>query len=97
MEQPTDYIEKTLNSSIAALNTVSKIQDTIDKLTDFPMIGSLLSSVVNRETDYRFLVCGSYLVFYRSKSDIVHIDRVLYGRRDYMAILFGDLPEESSL
>ena len=42
------------------------------------------------ESDYRFLVSGNYLVFYRAYGKDVYIDRVLYGRRDYMLILFGD-------
>ena len=36
------------------------------------------------------LVCGDYLAFYRVDGDTVYVDRILYGRRDYMALLFGD-------
>ena len=43
---------------------------------------------------YRFLVCGSYLIFYHIGGEAVYIDRVLYGRRDYLALLFGDKLEE---
>ena len=74
---------------MAALNTINKIQDKIDNLADFPLIGAPLSSPLNEKTDYRYLVCGNYLVFYRVKDDNAFIDRVLYGRRDYMTILFG--------
>lgn len=99
LEEIGDYIADTLKSPIAALNTVNKIQDAVDKLADFPFIGSLLSGVVKTETNYRFLVCGNYLVFYRAQTDSVYISRVLYGRRDYMAILFDDAavgePEQS--
>lgn len=42
------------------------------------------------ESDCRFLVSGNYLVFYRAYGKDVYIDRVLYGRREYMRILFGD-------
>ena len=90
LEEIGDYIAETLKSPMAALNTVSRIQDAVDRLADFPLIGSPLSSIVKAETDYRFLVCGNYLAFYRVRADNIHIDRVLYGRRDYMAILFGD-------
>ena len=86
-----DYISKTLKSPIAALNTVDRIQDSVDKLADFPMMGSPLSSVVNMDTDYRFLVCRNYLVFYRVQDCCVSIDRILYGKRNYMAILFGGM------
>lgn len=43
------------------------------------------------ESDYRFLVSGNYLIFYRAYGAEVYIDRVLYGRRDYLRILFDGL------
>jgi len=90
LEQIGDYIAETLKSPLIALNTVNKLQDAIDKLADFPFIGSPLSSVVKMNSDYRYLVRENYLVFYRIKTDVVFIDRVLYGRRDYLKILFSD-------
>jgi len=96
LEEIGDYIADTLKSPIAALNTVDKIQDAVDRLASFPQIGSPLSSIANVDSDYRFLVCGNYLVFYRVQTDSVYIDRILYGRRDYMAILFGDISEDKS-
>ncbi len=47
-------------------------------------------TVADTESDYRFLVSGNYLVFYRAYGKDVYIDRVLYGRHDYMRILSGD-------
>ena len=94
LEQIGDYIAEDLQNPQAALNTVSKIQDAIDKLAEFPLIGVPLSSVAGIDTDYRFLVCGNYLAFYRPLESDVLIDRILYGRRDYLAILFGDLPRD---
>ncbi len=92
LEQIGDYISQTLKSPMSALNTVSKIQDTVDTLAEFPLIGAPLSRVVGIGTDYRFLVCGGYIAFYRVHGDTVCIDRVLYGKRDYVAILFPSLP-----
>ena len=31
------------------------------------------------------------MVFYRANGNDIYIDRVLYGRRDYMRVLFKDL------
>jgi plasmid stabilization system protein ParE len=87
-----DHIASNLNSPVAALNTVNKIQTAIDRLVDFPLLGTSLSTIVETETNYRFLVSGNYLAFYRPVGDTVFIDRILYGRRDYLSILFGDLP-----
>lgn len=36
---------------------------------------------------YRYLIVKDYLVFYIVEGDVVQIHRILYGRRDYGAIL----------
>jgi len=91
LEQIGDYIAETLKNPVAALNTVNKICETIDTLNLFPLIGAELSSITEIDTDYRFLISGNYIVFYRIQTDCVNIDRVLYGKRDYISILFGSL------
>ena len=70
---------------------VSKIINKISGLSEHPGIGAPLSSVVDINTDYRFLVCANYLIFYRCEDEIVFVSRILYGRRDYTRILFADL------
>lgn len=91
LEQIGDYIASELKSPKAALNTVRKIQNSIDRLSSFPYIGSPLSGLVSTTTDYRLLVCGKYLAFYRLYGSDVMIDRILYGKRDYMNVLFGNI------
>ena len=91
LEQIGDYIEREYSNPIAAYSIVNTIQDSIDNLIVFPLMGVALSSTINVNTDYRLLVCGDYLAFYRTDEDIVYIDRVLHGKRDYLAILFPDL------
>ena len=53
-----------------------------------------LASVSDANSDERFLVSGSYLIFYHVNGSDVFIDRVLYGRRDYLRVLFGDSIKE---
>ena len=96
LEKFGDYIAEQLRNPQTALNTVNKIQATISKLTKFPLIGTPLSSIYEVDTDYRFLVCGKYLAFYRSQESEVFIDRILYGRQSYLAILFGYLPQDET-
>ena len=91
-----DYIAVTLQNPIAARNTVNRIQDTIDKLAKTPQIGTRLSSLYDVESDYRFLVCGNYLAFFREEAGIIYIDRIIYGRRDYLSILFPGLPRDDA-
>ena len=62
--------------------------------TAFPEIGAPLSSIISLEVPYRFLVCGNYTAFYKVDGDEVHIIRVLYGRRNFMQILFGKSYDE---
>lgn len=83
-----EYISVELDNHIAAENTVSKILDTVEKLQDFAEIGVSLTSISGLLSDYRYLVCGSYIAFYRIDGGNIYIDRILYGRRDYMRILF---------
>ena len=88
------YISEQLENPAAALNTVAKITRRIRKLEQFPELGTRVSSIVNIVSDYRFLVCTNYLAFYRTNGNDVFIVRVLYGRRDYISILFGELPQD---
>ena len=64
--------------------------DTVDKLNDFPERGPPLSSITDIESAFRFLVCGNYIAFYHLNGEIVSIDRVLYGKRDYIRVLFEE-------
>jgi len=87
------YIACELASPVAAVKIVSRIVNKIEGLTEHPCIGAPLSSVADVETDYRFLVCGNYLVFYRYSNEIVRVMRVLYGKRDYLRVLFGHIED----
>lgn len=88
------YITEELCSEQAAVNTVSRIMKRIRQLEAFPELGACLSAAVELEVPYRYLVCGNYLAFYRIDRGEVQIIRVLYGRRNYMQILFGQPEEE---
>ena len=71
--------------------------DDVDRLESHAEIGAALSSIADIESDYRFLVTGSYLTFYRVRDNDIYVDRVLYGRRDYLRILFGDVQDEETI
>lgn len=90
LQQTKAYITEELCNEQAAIGTVAKITKRIRMLADFPESGALLSSIVDFETDYRFLICGNYMAFYRIENQTVDIIRVLYGRRNFMQILFGE-------
>ena len=57
-----EYIALELNNPAAAKRTVSRIMDSADGLAEFAEAGAPLRSVADVESDYRFLVCGNYLM-----------------------------------
>jgi len=98
LEEIGDYISDQLENPIAAYNTVNTIQNKIDKHANFPHMGAHLSAFYDDVDvgDYRFLICLNYLAFYRVEGDNVHIDRIIYKRRDYISILLGELPQDGT-
>ena len=91
MDEIWDYIVTELQNRSAAARVIGRILDAVEQLQDFAAMGTPLASISDVGTDYRFLVCGNYMVFYRAQGRDVYIDRVLYGRSNYMSILFHDL------
>ena len=89
LQQTKAYISEELCNEQSAINTLSNIMKRIRLLAQFPESVAPLSSIVDFVTDYRFLVCGNYTAFYRVEGQIVYIVRILYGRRNFMQILFG--------
>ena len=89
-----DYIVSELQNRSAAEHVINRIMDAVDHLKNSAEMGTPLSSIADVGTDYRFLVSGNYMGFYRVQGSAVYIDRVLYGRSDYMSILFKDLLRE---
>ncbi len=94
MQEIADYISLELHNPSAAGRLIRRFRKAIDSLRRFPASGAPLLAAGQQGDPYRYLVCGSYLIFYRIDCDTVRVDRVIYGRRDYMALLFGDKLEE---
>ena len=91
-----DYIVSELQNRSAVERVINRIIDAVDPLKNFAEMGTPLSSIADIGTDYRFLVSGNYMVFYRVQGNDIYIDRVLYGRSDYMSVLFKDLLREET-
>ncbi len=90
LKEIKEYISTELSNEIAANNTVKMIMSKIKLLETSPIIGIKLTNIVSIETDYRFIVCGNYIAFYRYDEDYIYIVRVIYGKRNYMEILFNN-------
>lgn len=88
------YIEEDLLNSSAAISTIRKITQDLRLLETFSEIGPALSSIIDIQSDYRFLVSGKYICFYRICDSDVYVDRILNSRRDYMRVLLEDIDTE---
>ncbi|MBQ7793735.1 MAG: type II toxin-antitoxin system RelE/ParE family toxin [Clostridia bacterium] len=94
LKEIKSYIENDLSNPIAAKNVIKRIIDDYNKLEISPYMGTPLSAKVPFETDYRFMVSGNYIIFYKADEEFVSIYRILYGRRDYIRIIFDDISDE---
>lgn len=82
------YIENDLQNAAAAKKVVARIFKSMRTLERFPYAGTPLE-IAGFDTGYRVITSGNYRVFYLCDGEVVHVVRVLYGRRDFMRILFG--------
>ena len=85
-----NYIKNELLNPIAAHNTVEKIVEAYEDLADYPEAGISVDRYVSFPTDYKFVLANNYSVFYRIDGDCVKIIRIMYSKRDFVRILFGD-------
>ena len=83
------YISSVLTNPRASKQTLKRITAQLHTLEQFPESGTPIL-IPGSPVAYRYLVCGSYMAFYHIRNQEVIVDRVLYGRRDYLSILFGD-------
>ncbi|GAB6179462.1 type II toxin-antitoxin system RelE/ParE family toxin [Desulfotomaculum defluvii] len=90
VQEIKEYIAQ-YNSEIA-LRIGNNLYSAIEKLADFPEVGASLSIKINIKTDYRYLVSGDNLIFYKIEGEYVSVYRILNGVRDYLSILFEDKP-----
>ncbi|GAB1535345.1 type II toxin-antitoxin system RelE/ParE family toxin [Geovibrio sp. ADMFC3] len=88
LKQIKAYISEELQNPDSALKIVTGIIERYSRLTEFPQMGPLLSSIIDIETNFRYLICDTYIVFYTINKEYVSIYRVLSSRQDYIRALF---------
>ena len=84
------YIENELQNPIAAHNTIETIVNTYEDLAEDPDVGIPVDRYIPFPTDYKFVLANNYSIFYRIEKDIVKVIRIMYSRRDFVKILFGE-------
>ena len=91
LKEIKSYIENELSNPIAANNVIKRIIADYSCLEVSPYMGTPLSAKVPFETDYRFIVSGNYLVFYKvddSKKQVI-VYAVVDQRQAYLSIIRG--------
>jgi plasmid stabilization system protein ParE len=83
-----DFIAIDLDNSISAKRTVNKIIESLERLRNFPesapKITALYSKIPEQFAETRFLVCGSFLVFFEKTDNTIEIIQIYHGSEDYI-------------
>ncbi len=74
-------------SAAAAFRYYDLLVEEISSLSTLPERCPHPRDLALTAKGYRYLIVKDYLVFYTVVGDTVQIRRILYGRRDYRAIL----------
>ena len=85
LREIVDYLN-TLSPS-AALRYYDKLTQEIASLSTMPERCPRPRDLALAAKGYRYLIVENYLIFYVVSGGTVQIQRILYGRRDYRALL----------
>jgi len=89
LDEILTHVSGTLASPRAAARLLDDYARVVETLESLPESYPAVKDGTLRAMGYRFAKVGSYLVFFRAqrKESTVFIDRVLYGRRNWMDFL----------
>lgn len=87
MERLWEEVFVASKSHDTAFRYLNDLQDAIEKKSDFPKSGTPLY-YEDIFTGYYFMVFKAYIVFYRVENERVLVDRILYGKSDYLRKLY---------
>ena len=69
-----------------AVKTIQEIYDRIENIQQFPYMGADLAKRVSFRTDYKYVICGNYVVLYKIGEEYVEIYRVVNRYQDITKI-----------
>jgi len=72
-----------LDNPSAAEVIAAKIEKSLLKLSEYPLLGKIPGEKDLVEMGYRFLIVQNYLIFYTVEDYIIWIHRIIHGARDY--------------
>jgi plasmid stabilization system protein ParE len=83
-----DYIQSEQSNPDAALRIMAQLKQAMQSLQTMPERGKPLDAILAVHTEYRFLVCENYRIFYLYDGQKVEIMRVLHTLQNFMRGLF---------
>ncbi|MEG1514681.1 MAG: type II toxin-antitoxin system RelE/ParE family toxin [Clostridia bacterium] len=83
------YVREELDNPDAAACILSMLKKRMLTLPDIPERGTPLDVILSVHTEYRFIVCEKYCVFYLYDGETVEVVRVLHQMQDSMRALFS--------
>ena len=91
MRKAAEYITVDLHNKPAVERLLNDAEEAIYSLEEMPLRYPLVTDEILARQGFRFFAVRNYLVFYivREERKTVVIERFLYGRRDWAAILHG--------
>lgn len=83
------YIASQLSAPISALRMMELLEEAMADLSDMPQRCPLVADERLAQMGYRKLTVRNYLVFFSidEKNKVVDVERILYGRRDWIRIV----------
>lgn len=83
------YIASQLSVPISALHMMELLEEAMGGLSDMPQRYPFVADERLAQMGYRKLPVKNYIVFFSidEKNKVVDIERILYGRRDWLNIL----------
>lgn len=69
---------------------MSRLKESIQLLETFPERGRPLDALIPVHTEYRYLVCENYCIFYLEDVEHTVVVRILHQRQDCLRALFLD-------
>jgi toxin ParE1/3/4 len=69
-----------------AVKTIQEIYTRFENIQQFPYMGAELAKRVSFWTDYKYVICGNYVVLYKVGNEYVEIYRVVNRYQDITQI-----------
>ena len=69
-----------------AVKIVQEIYARFGNIQQFPYMGADLTKRVSFRTDYKYVICGNYVVLYKIRDEYVEIYRVMNRHQDITKI-----------